>query len=563
MSALAAYRGLLANGPLTRLLGGEFVSAIGDWLYIVAILVVIYRETADPTLLGAFGALRTLPYVVLSIPAGIVADRFDRRLILLVTDLARAACMVGMGVLVATNGPVVAIIALSVLAACFSTFFYPAIGAYIPALAGDERQLGPANSAWASLGNVSFIIGPAIGGLLIAAGDVVFAFILNAATFLVIAAILWTLPPSIAGKTAPAATAAEAESPGAPPSDAAGANRPEATPDWSAIPARPVIGLGIIQFTVGFLDGGIQALTVVLAVTVLHAGEDANGFLNAAIGVGGLLGAIASGVFVLRRRLSGPLLIGAVLTGAGVALLGGVPVLAVALVAIGLAAAGSILLDVVLTTIFQRIVPDALRGRALGILMTLNTLSAAAGAFLLPVIVVRIGPFQGLGGAGAAVVAASLVGLVLLGRATTREPSPFEATLLRVAKLPLFGGVRPSRLEAALQRVRPIEVSPGQVIVRQGDQADRFYIIVSGSYTVTQLTDAGTSTVLRELGPDQVFGELGLLNKSARTATVTATEPGTLLEMDGDEFLELVGAGPELRGRLLGLYAGAPGARAT
>src|SRR5207245_11696121 len=146
------------------------------------------------------------------------------------------------------------------------------------------------------------------------------------------------------------------------------------------------------------------------------------------IGVGGLLGAIASGVFVLRRRLSGPLLIGAVLTGAGVALLGGVPVLAVALVAIGLAAAGSILLDVVLTTIFQRIVPDALRGRALGILMTLNTLSAATGAFILPVIVVRIGAFQGLGGAGAAVVAASLIGVVLLGRATTREPSPFEAT---------------------------------------------------------------------------------------------------------------------------------------
>jgi hypothetical protein len=48
MSALAAYRALLANRPLSLLLGGEFVSAIGDWLYMVAILIVIYQETNDP-----------------------------------------------------------------------------------------------------------------------------------------------------------------------------------------------------------------------------------------------------------------------------------------------------------------------------------------------------------------------------------------------------------------------------------------------------------------------------------------------------------------------------------
>ena len=56
MNALATYRGLLSNRPLTLLLGGEFVSAIGDWLYYVAILIVIYEETADPLVLGLFGA---------------------------------------------------------------------------------------------------------------------------------------------------------------------------------------------------------------------------------------------------------------------------------------------------------------------------------------------------------------------------------------------------------------------------------------------------------------------------------------------------------------------------
>ena len=558
METLRVYRGLLANRPLTKLLLGEFVSGMGDWLYIVAIFVVIYRETHDAAAVGAFGAVRMIPYILLSIPAGLVADRFDRRLVLLVTDLLRGAVMLVLTFLVASNGPVLPIVAFAMVAASGSTFFYPAMGAYLPSLAADERQLGPANSAFASLGNVSFIIGPAIGGILIAAGGLVFAFILNALSFLVIAAILWTLPPSIARQGA-VETAATDEGNGTATEAQAAPEAPRApeAPASDRIPRRPITGLALIQITVGFMDGGLQALTIILAVTVLNAGEQANGYLNAAIGVGGLAGALVSGVLVLRRHLAGPLLIGAVLTAAGVAALGGIPILAVALFAIGLCAAGSILLDVILTTIFQRLVPDAMRGRAFGLLMTLNTLSGATGAFVLPVVLTAVGAGVALGATGVAVVAAALIGLVLLGGATTRPFSPFEATLSQVAKLPLFAGVSASRLEAALGHVRPVDVQAGQAIVRQGDPADRFFIIVSGSFTVSQMTDAGTVIVLRQLGPDQVFGELGLLNRSARTATVTTDQPGTLLEMDGEDFLRLVGASGDLRGRLLDLYGGA------
>jgi CRP-like cAMP-binding protein len=130
-----------------------------------------------------------------------------------------------------------------------------------------------------------------------------------------------------------------------------------------------------------------------------------------------------------------------------------------------------------------------------------------------------------------------------------------------MAKLPLFAGVSASRLEAALGRVRPIEVVAGQTIVRQGEPSDLFYIIETGSFTVSQINDAGGETVLRQLGPDEVFGEIGLLNQSARTATVTADTAGRLLEMDGPDFLDLVGAGSDLRGRLLGLYGTAGGTR--
>ena len=80
MSLFRAYRDLLGrNGALARLLFGEFVSSIGDWLYLVAILVVVYEEGGSAVLLGIVGAARILPYVLLSVPAGIVADRWSVR----------------------------------------------------------------------------------------------------------------------------------------------------------------------------------------------------------------------------------------------------------------------------------------------------------------------------------------------------------------------------------------------------------------------------------------------------------------------------------------------------
>src|SRR5450759_4882953 len=202
IAVLRAYRLLLRNGPLARLLGGEFISSIGDWLYLVAILILVYEVSKDPVVLGIVGAARVLPYVFLSIPAGIIADRYDRRLILLLTDIARGALMLVMAALVAASAPIAAIVALAVMATCFSTVFGPAIGAYLPSLVADEEQLGPANSAWSTLDNLAFVIGPAVGGLLIAAGGLVLAFVLNAATFAVIAVVLWRLPSPKRGAVA-------------------------------------------------------------------------------------------------------------------------------------------------------------------------------------------------------------------------------------------------------------------------------------------------------------------------------------------------------------------------
>jgi predicted MFS family arabinose efflux permease len=550
VAILRAYASLRVDGALVRLLVGEFISSIGDWLYLVALLVVVYERSNDAALLGIVGAARVLPYVVFSVPAGYIADHYDRRLVLLSTDIARGTIMVALSLLVAFEGPLWAIVALSILATCFSSFFGPTIGAFLPTLVGDESRLGPANSAWASLDNLAFIVGPAIGGLLIAASGLSLAFALNAISFAVVAVILWRLPRGRRSDDGAAAPGPGDE--GAAPSVVA------ATEQRYLV---PLVGLGTLNVVSSFAFGGLSILTVVLAGSAFGASEAATGYLNAAIGVGGVVGAILAGGLVLRPRLAPALVGGAILLAIGLAVLGVVGSLGPALVAMAVASAGSLTVEVVDATIFQRIVPDAVRGRALGVIATVATLAYAGGAFALPTLAGPVGVGGVLIGSAVVVVVAAVVAGVLIGSAGTRAADPDETVLRRVAGLPVFAGVGPARFEAILGRRRIRDVTGGEVIIRQGDPADRFYVILDGDFDVSRIAEGssnGTPEHLRTLGRDDVFGELGLLTGTPRSATVAARSAGRLLELEGTDFLELVGSGPDLSSRLLGLYRGAP-----
>ncbi|MFN8621013.1 MAG: MFS transporter [Chloroflexota bacterium] len=522
---VAAYRRLLGNGPLTRLLLGEFVSSIGDWLYLVALLIIIYQRTEDAVILGIVGAARILPYVFLSVPAGIIADRYDRRMVLMVTDLGRAALMLVLAWLVAVDGPIELIVGVTVLATCLSTFFGPAIGAYIPNLVKDEADLGPANTVYASLDNIAYVVGPAVAAVILGlSSQLAIAFVLNAVTFLVIAAILWRLPVSRVGMHA------RTDDDGTPAS----------TPsfDLRAV-RRPVAGLVVFESVGNLVFGGLGVLTVVIAYDLLRGGEAATGALNSAMGVGGLLGAVVAGILVLRRRLAPPLLLGAATLALGLLILGWSASLSVSLVAMALAAGGALLGSVVGETLFQRVVPDEVRGRALGFLNTVNVLMYAAGSLLMAAAAQVWGITPVLFVSGVAILVAAGVSMVLLGPWATQVPQgdPRKHVLTQVG---IFSGLPPARLEAAEARAVLVPMAGGEVIIRQGDPADRFYVIQEGTVEVTQATADGTSTRLRSLGVGDAFGEIGLLTGSPRTATVTATSKGTLVALGGDAFLELV-----------------------
>jgi MFS family permease len=537
VSLVRTYRDLFRRNPaLGRLLAGEFISGIGDWLYLVAILVVVYAESNSAVLLGVIGAARILPYVLLSVPAGMVADRFDRRMVLLVTDVARGVIMIGLAVAVSLASPTWVIIALSILAACFSTFFGPAIGALLPSLV-DERDLGTANSAWATLDNVAFIIGPAIAGILLASGGLGVAFLINAASFAVVAVILWFLP--VTGRPKP--KAAEVAEEGT-----------AAEGGWRAM-LRPLAGPLVLDSATSFVIGGVNVMTVVIAVDVLGAGESGTGFLQAATGVGGVVAGVSGGA-LLARRLSVPLVVGGVVGGIGLAWLALSGGLVMAMIAIGVAVAGLLLLEVVNTTMIQRIVPDELRGRAMGVLQTSSAIVYSLGSLLMPILASFFGvPFVLV--AAGVIVVGGVTGALLLLEARPAAPA-IDPVRLRLLDQEIFAGLPPARIEAAARQLVPVPVQAGEVVVRQGDAADRFYVVDAGTMRVTQRRD-GVETELRELGPGALFGEIGLLRNVPRTATVTATSPGVLYALDAEAFGELVGSGPGLSSRLLDLYRGA------
>jgi len=541
MGVIAAYRRVLGNRPLARLLFGEFISSIGDWLYLVALLVLIWDEARDPVVLGLIGAARVIPYIVLSVPAGIVADRFDRRMVLMVTDIARGVIMLLIAGAVLLNMSVWVVVALAILATCFSAFFSPAIGAYLPSLVRDESELGPANSAWSSLDNLAFFIGPAFAALLLGIGSLPAAFLLNALTFGVVALVLWRLPASRARN----GVSAEDGKP----------ERPAGLRRVLAPVTRPLVGIGVLNIADGFVFGGLGVITVILAVDVFGVGEAGTGLLNSAVGVGGIVGAVIAGALVLRRRLGPPLLVGALGLGAGIALLGQVGDFALALAAMALASAGALLLEITATTLLQRIVPDSVRGRTLGVMETLTVTAYAAGAFVVPVLAASQ-PAVVLLACGAIMAVAGVLSILLLGRWAIQEPT-INPVVRLLADVPMFGGLPPARMEAAMRAASDLKVKPGEQVIRQGDEADYFYVIADGTFEVTQASERGEPRVLRQMGAGEFFGEIGLLSGVPRTATVTAVSAGTLIRLPGDAFLELVAAGPGLTYTLLDLHRGA------
>jgi len=293
-------------------------------------------------------------------------------------------------------------------------------------------------------------------------------------------------------------------------------------------PRLLVVLLGLGMFVLGFVD----VLIVVLAFEVLGAGQSAVGALNAAVGVGGIVGAAVALIAGTRERLSPALRAGAALYGLPIVGMGAAPGLSPVL--LGVSGSGGVLLDISGRTMLQRLVPDEKLTRVYGVLESAYMGAEGLGAFVGAVLVGVVGSRWTL------VIAGSLLPIVgFLARnrmqaidVGARVPSE-DLALLRGT--PIFEPLPPRVLERVARNSVHSAVPAGTVVIREGEVGDRFYVVASGR---AEVSTAGRHVTVLEAG--DYAGEIALLRDVPRTATVTALEDSRLLILEREEFLRAV-----------------------
>jgi MFS family permease len=527
MPARGRYRDALRHRDLRLLIGSFLVDQIGSWSYLVVIGVYVFDRTHSTQWLAWLAVCRWGPGLLLASYGGVLADRYERVTVLIVSSLVSAVLMTGMAVVVGTGAPVGLVLALSALGSAAITPFQPASGALLPEVVG-ERDLAAANAIFSALENLVVVIGPAIGGLLLLTGRPVIGVAINAASFAAAAAIIARLRVRSRGGAAEGSTVQELAG------------------GFKALAARPV-AVAIILFAA--LDSAVYGASTVLYVPLsirLGTGADGYGYLLAASALGGVLGA------GLANRLSGTGRLAPVIMGS--ICLQTLPFLitiavhspALAAVLQAVSGVGMIIVDVLALTSLQRDLPGTVLSRVLGIFDTLILGGILLASLATGILLAHTDVVVALVVVGAGIPAIALLGLPALLRAD--RTSAQVAARLRpwvdlLSRLDLLADADRTTLERLAAAAEEVVRPAGSVLIRQGDPADALWILARGQLSVC-VTRAGSAP--RELAPVTApgyVGELGLLKEIPRTATVRVSQDSTLLRIAGADFLAAMEAG--------------------
>ncbi|MEV7192716.1 MFS transporter [Streptomyces sp. NPDC093510] len=408
-----------------RLLFAGFVGAlVGTLMTSVAVAVQVYDLTGSAAHIGLVGLARALPMVAGVLVGGVLADRYDRRLLMLATRLPLTLVAAALAVNALLPQPHVWLIYVATgLTGLLAGLGGPAMLAAIPALVGTER-LAAAGALTSASVQLAALLGPAVGGVLIAGPGLAACFAVDAAGFLAFSlALLFVrpLPPATKG-------------------DARGVRQAFASVADGMRYVRGqrlIVGLLLID-AAAMVFTMPQALYPVLADQQFGGGPGVVGLLYAAPALGALIGAATSG---WTARAGGHALIGAVLLwGLSLTGFGATSLLPVALVLLALAGLGDLISETLRSALLQHGTPDELRGRVSSLWMVQATVSPALGN-------AAVGFLAELTSARTAVITGGLVCTV--------------ATLAVAAAFP------------ALRRARLIE-SPAQVpqSASDGDRSD-------------------------------------------------------------------------------------------
>jgi MFS family permease len=522
--ALAGLVAVLRNENLRRLELAWGAAITAEWAHFVALGVFAYN-TGGTVGVGIAGLVRMLPAALVAPFAASLGDRFRRERFLVLIALVGAAALAASAVafFVSENAPV--IFALAGVVGLASTLVRPAQQALLPSLARTPEELIGSNGATSTVESLGTLVGPLVAGVLVSVADAGVVFAVGTGALLA-SALLFArvrvegrlhaavVPTERAHRLLLAGIAFVARAP---------------TP-------RMVVGLVGAQ---AFVRGCLNVLIVVTAFRVLDANAGAVGYMTAALGVGGLIGAL--GAFSLAGRpLAVAFGVALAFWGLPIALMAPSPFLALALVLLAVVGAANSIEDVAAFTLLQRIVPDDVLTRVLGLLWGLAMGGVALGSIAAPAVVRLVGPRAALVAVGVILPLLALLAWRRLVEIDRRAPGP-TAELAVIDAVPMLTPLSIAAKEHLARSLVPVPVAAGDVVIRAGDPGDRFYIVANGELEVV-----GEGLHVTARAGDH-FGEIALLRDVPRTATVRAVADSQLYALERRDFLAAVTGHADVR----------------
>ena len=478
LSRLAPLAKLTRNPTLRRCgIGFALFNAAeyGEW---IAVLVYAYNQGGAKAS-GILAAAQLLPCVVIAPLLATFADRYQAGWVLVAGYAAQAVGMGLLAIALLAHAPPAVVYVFAILAAPAFNATRPTMNVVLPAAVHTPDELTAGNAALGWIESAGIMVGPVVAAGVIAIGGpgwvvAAFAVAMLVATWVSLP-LTRSLPPAEPGDV------------GSPIADTVDGFRALKGERGTAVL------MGVLTSQSLYL-GAMDVLFVVLAINELGIGQSGVGILNATFGAGGLVAVFVTVGLVGRRRLAPPLVAAALIMGASVALIAVWPRVAITIPLLLLANVGRSLFDVSGRTLLQRTGTPAVLGRIFGVIESVDMLGLSLGSLVVPILI-------GLGGTKAAIVGVGaimpLVTLVLLPailRADARATVPIvQIGLLRA--MALFRPLPPPQMEGVARMLEPRQAAAGEVLIREGEAGDLFYLVADGEVAVT--TAAGFATTLR------------------------------------------------------------------
>jgi len=379
-------------------------SSAGTLLAAVALAIDVKDRTNSGLWVGAVLVVEFLPTIVVGLLLGPLLDRLERRSLMLAADALR----VGVFIALPFAGNAATVVGLALVAGLATGFFRPAVYAGVPNLVPEE-ELPQANALLQTVENVSWTIGPVVGGLLTAAAGPSAAYGINAASFVVSILLVVRIPPRLLQS-----------------------ERALSRGHWgdladgfrAALRSRSMLAV-LVAWGIASLGAGITSVSeIFLAKNTFSAGDFGYGLLYGAIGGGLVLGSLASAAVLEKYGVAVVYGGSLALMGAGYAAAGASPnvwVAAGCCAVLGIGNGGAVACNALLV---QRGTFDLLRGRALTFVMSATFLLVGVGEGLGGLVLHRVGARWEWGASGAALAVAAVAGLTLsrsLGGETAAE----------------------------------------------------------------------------------------------------------------------------------------------